>query len=222
MVVTQTAETERMASEADSSCFPALSPEARARVRDEVVEACNIVAQSWPLKIFAYRNPLRGLEHLTFFEAIREGKHLFGGNGYLPNDDHRQLYRDGVITDDAVRQAIRRAKPDIDSQAITVGTRRISSLDVLRLHLLFGFDALDPALLSWQLGGGGSTRKFRHDLPEESRNPRDGVESYLTELWESTLSALNLADTVSRVPTGRGARGRRAANSGLACRTDDQ
>ena len=195
MVVIQSANTERMASEADSSGSPVLSSEARARVRDEVVEACNIVAQSWPMKIFAYRNPLRGLEHLTFDEAIRKGKHLLGGNGYLPNDDYRHLYREGVITDDAVRQAIRRAKPDIDSQAIMVGTRRISSLDVLRLHLLFGFDALAPALLSWQLSGGGSTREFRHDLPDESRNPREGVESYLTQLWESTLSALNLADT---------------------------
>jgi len=195
IVVIQSANAERTASETDSSDFPALSPEARERVRDEVVEACSVVAQSWPLKIFAYRNPLRGLEDKTFFEAIREGKHLFGGNGYLPNDDHRQLYRDGVITDDAVRQAIRRAKPDLDSQEIVAGTRRISSSEVLRLHLLFGFDALDPALLSWQLSGGGSTRKFRRDLPEESRNPRDGVESYLTGLWESTLSALDVADT---------------------------
>ncbi len=149
----QSANAERTASETDSSDFPALSSEARERVRDEVVEACSVVAQSWPLKIFAYRNPLRGFEDKTFFEAIREGEHLFGRNGYLPNDDHRQLYRDGVITDDAVRQAIRRAKPDIDSQEIVAGTRRISSSEVLRLHLLFGFDALDPALLSWQLSG---------------------------------------------------------------------
>jgi uncharacterized protein YbcC (UPF0753/DUF2309 family) len=192
--VTQSANAKPMASEANADCFPGLSSEARAQVRDEAVEACNIIAQSWPMKIFAYRNPLRGLEHLSFDEAICEGKRVLGGKGYLPNDDYRHLYRDGIITEDAVDGAIRRSKAYDDSQEITVGTRRISSFDVLRLHLLFGFDEMDPALLSWQLSGGGLTREFRHDLPKESRNPGEGVESYLTQLWESTLSVLDLAD----------------------------
>ncbi len=56
----------------------ALSPEERKRLRREVVEACKPVAQNWPMKTFAYRNPLRGLEHLPFDEAIREAKHLLG------------------------------------------------------------------------------------------------------------------------------------------------
>ena len=63
-----------------------LSPEEWNRVRDEVAErvaeACNPIAQSWPMKTFAYRNPLRGWEHLPFDEAIREAKHLLGGSGY--------------------------------------------------------------------------------------------------------------------------------------------
>jgi len=56
--------------------FQALSPEERERLRDEVVEACQPVAQNWPMKTFAYRNPLRGWEHLPFDNAIREAKHL--------------------------------------------------------------------------------------------------------------------------------------------------
>jgi uncharacterized protein YbcC (UPF0753/DUF2309 family) len=172
----------------------ALSPEERKRLRDEVVEACQPVAQNWPMKTFAYRNPLRGWEHLPFDKAIREAKHLLGGNGYLSNEDYRHLYREGRITEDAVKRALQRVGPGIATQTVTVGNRRIASSDVLRLQLLFGFDALDPALLTWQFSAGGSTTRFRHDLPADSRKPQHADASYLTKLWDSTLSALNLAD----------------------------
>ena len=195
-VVTQVIESERISSEPASQRFQSLSSEERERerVRDEVVEACKPVAQNWPMKTFAYRNPLRGLEHLPFDKAIREAKHLLGGNGYLSNEDYRHLYWEGRITDDAVKRALQRVGQGIATRTITVGNRQIASLDVLRLHLLFVFDALDPALLTWQLSAGGSTTRFRHDLPADSRNRQDGDASYLTKLWNSALSALNLSD----------------------------
>ena len=174
--------------------FQSLSPDERKRLRDEVVEAGQPVAQNWPMKTFSYRNPLRGWEHLPFDEAIREANHMLGGNGYISNEEYRQLYREGRITDDAIKRALQRVEPSIDVQTITAGKRPIASSDVLRLHLLFGFDALDPALLSWQLSAGGSTTRFRHDLPAEFRKPQNGDASYLAKLWDSTLSALNLAD----------------------------
>ena len=58
------------------------------------------------MKTFAYRNPLRGWEHLPFDDAVREAKHVLGGRGYIPNDEYRQMYREGIITDDAVKQAL--------------------------------------------------------------------------------------------------------------------
>ncbi|MCH7988904.1 MAG: DUF2309 family protein, partial [Planctomycetes bacterium] len=201
-VFSEPIESKRSLAEGAMQCDPeltgpqcqALSPEERKHLRSEVVEACQPVAQNWPMKTFAYRNPLRGWEHLPFDKAIREAKHLLGGNGYLSNEDYRQLYREGRITDDAVKRALQRVGPGIATQTVTVGNRPIASSDVLRLHLLFGFDALDPALLTWQLSAGGSTTRFRHDLPADSRKPQDGDASYLTKLWNSTLSALNLAD----------------------------
>jgi hypothetical protein len=171
-----------------------LSPEERNLVRDEVVEACKPIAQSWPLKTFAYRNPLRGWEHLPFDEAIREAKHLLGGNGYIPNEDYRQLYREGRVTEDAVKQALRAGASKVGTQTVIVGDRQVAASDVLRLHLVFGFCPLDPALLTWQLGGGGATERFRHDLPAESRKRQNDDASYVSKLWESTLSALGLSD----------------------------
>ena len=52
------------------------------QLREQVTAACNAIAQSWPMKTFAYRNPLRGCEYVPFDDAIREAKHLLGGSGY--------------------------------------------------------------------------------------------------------------------------------------------
>jgi uncharacterized protein YbcC (UPF0753/DUF2309 family) len=180
--------------ESNGAQHQALSTEERESLRHEIDQACLPVAQNWPMKTFAYRNPLRGWEHLPFDEAIGQAQQMLGGSGYIPNEEYRQLYREGCITDDAVKRALQPVGSGIATQTVTVGNRPIASSDVLRLHLLFGFDAIDPALLSWELGTGDLTRKFRHDLPEESRNGHNGNASYLAKLWDSTLSVLNLSD----------------------------
>ncbi len=189
--MTQVRESERMSFELTSERAHSLSSEER--VRDAVAEACKPIAQSWPMKTFAYRNPLRGWEHLPFDEAIREAKYLLGGSGYIPNDDNRQLYREGRVTEDAVKQALQAVASSVGTQTVTVGSRQVLTSEVLRLHLVFGFDRLDPALLTWQLGSGGATEQFRDDLPSESRKPDDGDASYVSKLWESSLSALGLS-----------------------------
>ena len=171
------------------------------QIRETVDQACNPIAQNWPMKIFAYRNPLRGLEHLPFDEAIQQGKHLLGGSGYLPNEDYRQLFRDGTITQEAVSASIERAAGEIASQTVSLAGRSIASRDVLRLHLLYGFEALDPALLGWQLSAGGATDQFRRDLPADLRKHQNGDDAYLTKLWDSTLAALNLSDEEPDEPT---------------------
>jgi len=124
------------------------------------------------MKTFAYRNPLRDLEHLPFDEAIRQGQHLLGGNGYLPNDDYRDLYRDGRISEETLTTALHRIARRSEPQAVTIGNRHIAAAEVWRGHLLCGFDPLDPALLAWELSVGG----FEDDL------------------WNSTLAALKLSD----------------------------
>ena len=184
-----------------------LCSEERIRVRDEVLEACKSIAQSWPMKTFAYRNPLRGWEHLPFDQAIGEAKQLLGGNGYIPNEDYRQLYREGRITEDAIEHALQAVTSSVVPQKITVGDRQVGASDVLRLHLVFGFDRLVSELLAWQLGGGGATTAFRHDLPAEFRKRQNGDASYVSNLWSSTLSALDLSKRYDHSPQRDGEEG---------------
>ena len=185
------------------------SSEARERLRHQITEACEPIAPFWPMKSFVHHNPIHGLEHLPFDSAIREAKHLLGGTGYLSNREYRQLYREGRITDAGVRRALQRVGPRIHTQTLVqLGLRQIDISEVLRSHLLFGFEALEGSLLTWTFGAGGATKRFQHDLPEESKqriiertrrvcqsSGRDSEESYLTDLWNSTLSALQLSES---------------------------
>ena len=215
-------------SESTERGLQTLSAEGRERLRQLIAESCQPIAPFWPMKSFAKRNPLQGLEHLPFDRAVREAKNLLGGKGYLSNGEYRQLFREGRMTEENVSRAFQRVGPSIHTQTfVHVGTRRIGSADVLRLHLLFGFNSLDPVLLTWTMGAAAATRRFQDDLPAESRRRikeraagdsalagKNVEESYVMSLWNSTLSALRLSDRSDRDshdPRQSGSEPRRAA-----------
>ena len=190
-----------------------LSAEERQSLRQQVKDACEPVSPIWPLKTFAYRSPVRGFEYLPFDEAARRGNRLFGGTGYLSNQEYRQFYRDGRITEESVREALHRVGPGADSALVRAGTRSVQPSEVFRAHLLHGIDALDPALLTWTLNAKEEIETFRSDLPDESRkcilekfrldaadSSRDQERQYVSRLWSTTLATLNLADPESREP----------------------
>jgi len=188
-----------------------LTQEERKHLRHEIAEASEPIAQFWPMKTFIHHNPIHGLENLPFDQAIRKAKDLLGGEGYLPNDEYRQFYREGRITEEGVQRAFERVGPQEKTQSrIQIGSRWIAVTDVWRLHLLFGIEALDPALLTWEFTGVGATKRLRQDLLEESKRRIIGrtieeceqcrdypEEAYLTNLWKSTLFALRLPDPFS-------------------------
>ncbi|CAI2717544.1 DUF2309 domain-containing protein [Nitrospina watsonii] len=187
-----------------------LSQEIRDQVRQIVLNACEPIAPFWPMRTMVAQNPLHGLEYLSFDEAVRKGKDLLGGNGYLANDEYRQFYRNGRITQKSFEHAFSRAGPGADGRVpVEIGSRTVAPEEVWQLHLLYGFEALPPPLLEWELSGGGATKEFRRDLPEESRKRiieryltecapgEHPEETYLTNLWESVLAALELSESAA-------------------------
>ena len=203
----------------NAPAMTALSPEQREQVRREIGEAHEPIAPFWPMKTFIHHNPIHGLEHLPFDQAIRKARHLSGGKGYLLNDEYRQLYREGRITDAGVKRALERVgMREAAPAGVRVGGRQVTAADVWRLHLLFGIEPLDPALLSWACDGGDATRRFRPDLPEDAQRRilertvrecescRDyPEEAYLTNLWACSVSTLALpaTDSGDHAPRGR-------------------
>ncbi|MGP0630102.1 DUF2309 domain-containing protein [Nitrospina sp. 32_T5] len=185
-----------------------LSREIRDQVRQVVLNASEPIAPFWPMRTMVAQNPLHGLEYLPFDEAVRKGRDLLGGNGYLANDEYRQFHRNGRITQKSFERAFSRAGPRADGRVpLEIGKRAVAPEEVWQLHVLYGFEALPPPLLDWELGGGGATRQFRADLPEASRQRI--IEKHitgcppgahpqatcLTQLWESVTAALELTES---------------------------
>ena len=180
----------------------------REQLRELVTEACGPIGPYWPMKTFAYYNPLRDLEHLPFAEAIGKARHLMGGQGFLPHEEYRQLCHQGRITRAAVERALERVGPPLPSPAtIHIGGRTIHVRDIWWLHARYGMEALNPVLLKWTLETEGATKRFRSDLPEASQQSiidrtirecetcrHDPEGAYLNNLWKSSLSAFHLSD----------------------------
>ncbi|PIR00637.1 MAG: hypothetical protein COV66_05645 [Nitrospinae bacterium CG11_big_fil_rev_8_21_14_0_20_45_15] len=180
----------------------------RDRVRQMVLDASEPIAPFWPMRTMVAQNPIHGLEYLPFDQAVRKGKELLGGNGYLANEEYRQFYRNGRITKESFKRAFSRVGPRSEKQvAVEVGGRKIVPDDVWQLHVLFGFEELPLSLLEWELSGGGAVKRFRKDLSEESRKKNiertikecelvqeSPEEACLKNLWESVLATFELSD----------------------------
>ncbi|MEY2341669.1 DUF2309 domain-containing protein [Acidithiobacillus sp. IBUN Pt1247-S3] len=76
----------------------------RLKVRSMIYVAGEPIPRFWPMRTFIHHNPLFGLEHMPFPDAVAEGSRLFHGRGYLPRS-HYQGYRgEGKIDDAALRR----------------------------------------------------------------------------------------------------------------------
>lgn len=180
-------------------------------LREIVAEACRPIGPYWPMKTFAYYNPIRDLEHLPFPQAIDEAQHLMGGKGFLPQEEYRQLFHQGRITRAAVERALQRVGPPLPTPAtVQIGKRTIHAKDLWQIHAIFGIEELNPVLLTWTIELEGATKRFRSDLPGNTRQSiierairecekcrQDPEGAYLNNLWKSALSAFQLLDPLS-------------------------
>ena len=199
----------------------------REQLREMVSEACRPIGLYWPMKTFSYYNPLRDLEHLPFAQAIGEAQHLMGSHGFLSHEDYRRLFHQGRITQPSLERALQRVGPPLPSRTtIQVGVRTIHVSEVWRIHAIYGIEVLNPVLLTWTIDLEGETKRFRSDLPEDSRKSiidrtirecekcrNDPEGAYLNNLWKSSLSAFQLFDPLSGNPSWQAPDPRRDSGS---------
>jgi len=114
----------------------------RMRLRGVILISSEIIAPYWPMRTFVHHNPLHGLEDLRFEDAVRRGRRLLGGEGYLSNELFRDYFRTGRILPHQVDAAL---KPLAGDTKVALGLREISHVDVLRFHLLRGLSAPAPS-----------------------------------------------------------------------------
>ncbi len=60
------------------------------KIRSMIYVAAEPVPFFWPMRSFIHHNPLHGLEHLSFAEALEKGSKIFHGHSFL----HRRIYQD--------------------------------------------------------------------------------------------------------------------------------
>ena len=186
------------------------------RLRSHVAHAANILSPKGPIHAFVAQNPLQGLEHLPFDRAIREAERLLGGRGYLPIEAFRQIYASGRITRRDLVQALETQKPELAGRpSVEVRGRRIEARDVHLAQLLHRIDPLPHGTLRWHVSAGKATRRFRDDLPPETRADlldraardlqvtptrqcQQDLEAYaVSALWAAVLAKIGLGDPVS-------------------------
>ncbi|WP_312262680.1 DUF2309 domain-containing protein [Candidatus Igneacidithiobacillus taiwanensis] len=76
----------------------------RLKIRSMVYVASEPIPRFWPMRTFIHHNPLFGLEHLPFPEAVAQGSQLFHGRGYLPRSHYQGYRAEGKIDDAALRR----------------------------------------------------------------------------------------------------------------------
>jgi len=78
------------------------------KIRSTIHVAAEPIPFFWPMRTFIHHNPLHGLEHLKFSEAVEEGKRLFHGRVYLPRRTYQEYLAEGKVDRNSLRAGIRR------------------------------------------------------------------------------------------------------------------
>ncbi|GAA1077723.1 DUF2309 domain-containing protein [Nocardiopsis exhalans] len=117
----------------------ALRSQSHNRLRAQVASAERVLSAAWPLKTFVAVNPLGGVEHLPFEEAVRMAGDLLGLRGHLPLERFRALHVQGRINDADLDAALLRRLPELAGlDPVLLGERPRTALQVLRTDLLHG------------------------------------------------------------------------------------
>ncbi|TCJ12249.1 DUF2309 domain-containing protein [Parasulfuritortus cantonensis] len=80
----------------------------RLNIRTLVHVAGEAIPFFWPMRTFIHHNPLYGLEHLKFEQAVAEGERLFHGHGYLERGQYQRFLAQGRIEVDALAAQVGR------------------------------------------------------------------------------------------------------------------
>ena len=85
----------------------------RLRVRSTAYVAAEPVPYLWPMRTFISRNPLLGLEHLSFEDAVKKGAQLFSARVFLPRSQYQRWQQEGKIHTEELKREISRRAADL-------------------------------------------------------------------------------------------------------------
>ncbi|MDY6980187.1 MAG: DUF2309 domain-containing protein [Pseudomonadota bacterium] len=72
------------------------------KIRTMIYVAGEPIPFFWPMRSFIHHNPLHGLEHLPFPEAVATGAQLFHGRGFLSRQEHQRYLAQNKVAHTAL------------------------------------------------------------------------------------------------------------------------
>ena len=78
----------------------------RLKIRSMVTMAGEVLPFFWPMRNFIHHNPLHGLEHLPFEQAVAEASRLFHARGWLRRTEYQRMLVEGDIELDTLEALV--------------------------------------------------------------------------------------------------------------------
>ncbi len=76
------------------------------KIRTMIYVAGEPIPFFWPMRSFIHHNPLHGLEHLPFPEAVKTGARLFHGRGFLSRREYQRYLTQGKVDHGALATGV--------------------------------------------------------------------------------------------------------------------
>ena len=149
----------------------------RLKIRAMVHVAGEAIPYFWPMRTFIHHNPLYGLEHLSFKEAVEEGSRLFHGKGYLPRAAYQRYLEEGKVD---LRLLAAQITKFLD------GRPQVAGLDSQRLLLTLATSIREPVAPNAALA---STQDIHAMLTDEPLPPLSIDSAWLMNKLKSDLLA---------------------------------
>jgi uncharacterized protein YbcC (UPF0753/DUF2309 family) len=153
----------------------------------------------WPLHSFVTANPLSGMEHLPFREAVRRGEQLYGGCGYPSARTFRRAWERGAIDPDVLEYHLAASshpndpersleKLDEEPRALYDGKEWTDSDRAInRIVSKYLSAFLDQGRAHWPMPG--RTRGFYHAVRRLAPHDGEIPDSHERAQWPQTAQA---------------------------------
>lgn len=174
----------------------------RQRIREAVAHLGRVLPGQAPIKDFAHRNLLQGLQQLPFCEAVARTRRATGKRGYYPPERFRELLKEGRITSEDLTAVVDR-DPDLnaDEPLPCDANRPLKRLDIYLGALTHDLRPITGRQLIWHIEELNALASFQPNVEKESRERllassraagMDGEVAAVSDLWSACLSVLGL------------------------------
>ncbi|TDY01119.1 DUF2309 domain-containing protein [Thiohalophilus thiocyanatoxydans] len=165
------------------------------KIRTMIYVAGEPIPFFWPMRAFIHHNPLHGLEHLPFPEAVATGAQLFHGRGFLSRHAYQRYLAQGKVDRAALAAGI---------DEFVAQQPAIPGVDLSHWLMTLLTRGEQPIMRSTSLADAKEVHAAIHG--REQPEPRVDPDTLTAMLHDTLLDACPLYDAVDRLyGTGIGA-----------------